>query len=124
MLTAGWLLFALWWRVVLIKESTTFLGQALAVVGVGVALVLVASLAWVQHNKRIARSGKRGNASRFIRRAWTRDALGRPVVLPSAESLKSASVIAVHITATGKKYEVVEQAPMVASRNVRKPEAA
>ena len=112
LLGSGWLLFALWWWVVLEKESLSFLGRALAVVGAGAVLVLAASLAWVQHNKRLARTGKRGNASPYIRRSWTRDALGRPVMFPPAELLKTARVISVKATATGKRYEVVEAAPV------------
>ena len=113
LLAGGWSLFALWWWVVLEKESLSFLGRALAVVGAGVAAVLVASLVWVQHNKRLARTGKRGNASPYIRRSWTRDVLGRPVMFPPVEQLKSARVISVSATSAGKRYEVVEAAPVV-----------
>jgi hypothetical protein len=126
LLAGGWSLFALWWWVVLEKESLSFLGRALAAVGAGVAAVLVFSLAWVQHNKRLARGGKRGNASAYITRAWNKDALGRTVFFPPADQLKTASVITVQTSGTGKRYQVVEEAPSALSgtRKLAKTEAA
>ena len=125
LLTGGWLLFALWWWVVLEKEALSFLVRALAVVGAGAVIVLAASLAWVQHNKRLARVGKRGNASPFIRRSWTRDVMGKPVTFPPVEQLQTARVISVTATATGKKYEVVEAAPAASGTRIgTKSEAA
>lgn len=126
LLAAGWLLFALWWRVVLVKESTSFLLYALSIVGIGVVLVFAASVAWVQHNKRLARRGRRGNASAYLTRAWTEDALGRQVVLPPHRLLTTARVITLRAEGEAKQYEIDVAAPssLYRSRRESRSEAA
>lgn len=112
-LAAGWVLFALWWRVVLAEESTEFLMRALLVIAVGTAVMFAASIGWVEHNKLLSYQGRRGNGSPLLQRDWGVDVLGRPVSLPASAEMLTACVITVHTDAQGKRYVVEEQAVAV-----------
>lgn len=105
-LAFGWVLFALWWRVVLTVESTDFFLRALASLGVGMAVVFTASRWWVAHNERLARKGNRGLTSRYAVPSWTHDAIDRPVVMPSRSELADAAVITINAGGQTKRYDV------------------
>jgi len=105
-LAFGWVLFALWWRVVLTVESTDFFLRALAILGVGMAVVFTTSRWWVAHNKRLARKGNRGLTSRYAVPSWAHDAIDRPVVMQSRSELAAAAVITISADGQTKRYDV------------------
>jgi hypothetical protein len=95
LVVAGWLVFAAWWVIVLRRESIQSFGVALGVLASIVVACAVGMALWTRHNMRIARNGKRGYSSLFIPMHWERDALGRPIELPSRAVATTAADVRV-----------------------------
>jgi hypothetical protein len=106
LLVAGWLVFASWWAIVLLRESMAALAYAAGVLGAILVVCTVVMLLWTGHNVRIAQRGKRGNSSRFIPMQWERDTLGRPLVLPAGAS--AAAEVRV-VLREGRKVYVIDR---------------
>jgi hypothetical protein len=106
-LVFGWTLFIYWWRVVLTEDQPDALLRLLAAIGIFIVLLLIGTAVWIWHNRRLARRGNRGLATRYRVRSYERDALGREVSLPLQDGVHQASVLTVNATDARKTYREV-----------------
>jgi hypothetical protein len=108
---SGWILFLVWWVVVLRRETiASFWTSALSPVIGGVAVIAAATALWIVHNRRLARKGQRGTVTRYTVPAFRLDLLGRPLRVPGADQLQTATQIVVTASDREKVYEVVSAA--------------
>lgn len=104
---AGWVTFALWWVVVLREEPPRYFEEVLGILGGALLTIIVVTRVWVAHNRRLARRGTRGRASRFVAHRWTHDALGRALVVHGDGNLRSARELRVERAGDQKHYAAV-----------------
>lgn len=105
---AMWGLFAYYWRVVLGREIGPSTMRALAILGLTVVAGLLVTLAWVSHNKRLARkfAGRRRHTPTASLPVLTHDTIGRDVVQPGLEALRAARVVDITADERSKTYQV------------------
>lgn len=112
LVAAGWLVFAGFWRQVLLQgpHDLSNIGWLLA----GTLVLLpVTTLYWVLHNRGIyARKGPRRQVQ-AIDPAYTHDWLGRPVQAPFTE-LRNAAHIEIDSTSGTKRFLSTERAACAA----------
>lgn len=101
---SGWVTFALWWVVVLREEPPRYFREVLGILGGALLTIMAGTRVWVAHNRRLARRGTRGRASRFVAHRWTHDALGRALVVDGDDTLKSARELRVERGGDEKRY--------------------
>jgi hypothetical protein len=104
----GWAVFAVWWVVVLQRETARALGTAVGLLAAMLATSALLMTLWTRHNIRIARKGRRGRSSLFIPVEWTRDTLGRAIELPPAGAARTAPEVRVVLSGGTKTYVVVD----------------
>ncbi len=108
---AAWGLFLRWWWVVLRDVSPRLVATTLLFLLITVIASVALTGFWVIHNMRIARSHHRRRAPRSVRVDWTRDRLGRLIVLPTpAAESQRARLLGVRLNYDRKMY-VVEAVP-------------
>ena len=100
----GWGLFAVWWMIVLQRESVGSFGVALGLLAVTVGTVAVAMGFWTRHNIRLAIRGKRGTSSPYIPMHWEEDALGRRLEPPSPDVVRTAAEVRLEVRSGVKTY--------------------
>ena len=100
----GWTLFAYWWFEVFEKTDKVVFLRALAAVVIVIDIVLLATLIWIAHNRRLARRGKRGRSTPFRIPQYERDRVHRIIVLAGRDSLKKAPIFVITTTAKEKTY--------------------
>jgi hypothetical protein len=100
----GWTLFAYWWFEVIEKTDKVVFLRALAAVVIVVDIVLLATLIWIAHNRRLARRGKRGRSTPFRIPRYERDRVHRAIVLAGRDSLQRAPILVITATAKEKTY--------------------
>ena len=95
---AGWVLFFIWWGQVLRVASIPEAARAVLVI-LSVSLVTaLATVGWVRYNLGIyRRKGPRRTVPDVSENVGT-DALGRTLVHPGGEALRSARVVTVSLT--------------------------
>ncbi|MBR9988664.1 MAG: hypothetical protein KFH98_02855 [Gemmatimonadetes bacterium] len=102
----GWTLFALWWVEVLEQDQPRPLFMMILIVAIFAVVVLVGTFVWIAHNRRIARHGSRGSASRFSVPRYERDAVGREIDIPRQHALRAANVVTIAATSKRKRYSL------------------
>jgi hypothetical protein len=102
----GWILFFFWWR-----EASTpgwvsprAVIYSLLTIGLVVLAAAAYAIAWILHNKRVARRGRRGYVSFYKSPHFEADALGRPLKLTSLLRNGNHSVIVVRQNGGEKEY--------------------
>ena len=100
----GWTLFVYWWSKVLQADQPRPLITLVLQIGLFSAITLLATLGWIRHNRRIARRGRRGMASRYHAPTFELDALGRSIVLPFGGQVRAADVVCVESSTELKTY--------------------
>lgn len=105
---AMWGLFAYYWRVVLGREIGPSTVRALAILGLTVVAGLLITLAWVSHNKRLARkfAGRRRQTPAASAPVLEHDTIGRAVVQPGLDLLRAARVVDITADEQCKTYQV------------------
>jgi hypothetical protein len=105
---AMWGLFAYYWRIVLGREIGPSTLRALTILGLTVVAGLLATLAWVSHNKRLARkfAGRRRQTPAASLPVLEQDTIGRAVVQPGLEALRAARVVDITADEHCKTYQV------------------
>jgi hypothetical protein len=105
---AMWCLFGYYWHVVLGREVGSSTLRALALLGLTVAVGLVATLLWVGHNLRLARkfSGRRRQTPSATPPRLERDTIGRGITHPGLADLRAARVVDITADTTTKSYAV------------------
>jgi len=98
------MLFFFWWTRVA-SESTPASAILAAVVLVAIAVsIFYSTLIWIRHNLKLARNGKRGFSTRYLRPLFERDWLGRAIVFRNATAAREATWLVVHIDEKEKRY--------------------
>lgn len=101
---AAWALFVRWWWIVLDRGVSPFQVTATVLFLIGSIVVVVAVTGlWVLHNLRIAQKRPRRRSTREMKLEWTRDRLGRPLVL--APEMRTARLLTVRLHYDRKVYE-------------------
>ena len=113
----GWVLFFYWWRVVILAGVTNrnVLISLLVIAGTLLAACLYA-IAWIVHNKRVARRGRRGAVSFYVSPKFSTDALGRRLLLPEFGSGNDGRVTIVTITRGNKQFSTEKSAAKAEGR--------
>jgi len=102
----GWALFFYWWALVLHSPggSNTHIELSALVLVLVIVLVVCGALLWIQHNRNLARKGRRGEVSRYVTPKFERDYFGRALALPSRMVLLRSAVVNLRIVAHRKIY--------------------
>ena len=104
----GWGLFAYWWAAVVGEDPRALWQHPLVkLLGFLMALsllTLVVTFGWISHNRRIARRGRRGMATRYRVPSYPEDALGRTVLLPQPRDVRAAHIVVVTADAETKTF--------------------
>lgn len=105
---SGWAVFAAWWVIVLQRESIRSFGTALGLLGATLGASALGMTLWTRHNIRIARNGKRGKSSLYIPMVFERDTLGRPLVFPDDDAVRTAAEVRLVLRGDAKAYVVAD----------------
>jgi hypothetical protein len=109
LLAIGWLVFVSWGVFVLHRERIDAHAYAAGVL----ASIVIASAAlmalWTRHNIRLARKGKRGQASFHIPMKWEHDTLGRTLQLPAPPVAQTATEVRIAVRDGVKSYVAVRE---------------
>jgi hypothetical protein len=102
----GWVPFVYWWREVLAsEEKAVFMGLLLWLLA-AIAILALATSLWIVHNKRLARRGRRGLATRFFTLEHVSDRLGRSLELPDHDELRSSPRVVIRAEEDLKTYSI------------------
>jgi hypothetical protein len=107
----AWVLFAIWWTRVTRPSWTPQweIDRALIVIGsVGIAL-LAFSFLWINHNKRLAKKGRRGKVSNYVFFKREQDSLGRPLLI-QFERMEWAPNVIVEVLEETKYFRLSDPA--------------
>jgi hypothetical protein len=107
--TLGWALGVYWWVIVLRSSTgsnTHIEASIFGIIGIiaVIVLVVIAAIIWTQHNLAIARTGRRGEISRYLSPKFERDYFGRALTLPSRPILIRFEVINLRTETNRKIY--------------------
>lgn len=102
----GWVLFVVEW--VRVTRQTAHADEITLVIALILSLLLIhlGAYTWIGHNKRIAISGKRGSMTRYASPDFSRDYLGRTVILD--RDVDKSREILISINDETKTYHSVE----------------
>ncbi len=92
----GWLLYiCVWFRVLSRTPGADAIAFAVVMTGCLLAMHGLAS-AWVKHNKRIAKAGRRGLITRYTNPVFAQDHLGRQLSMDRAAFLEREIFVCIH----------------------------
>ena len=94
--TLMWVVFGYYWYLVMQQPVTQHTKNALAIVGIIVAVITVFDGFWILHNIRVAKNGKR-RTRMTATPAPADDYLGRAYVTPGDELLLAARYVEIHV---------------------------
>lgn len=100
----GWTLYVYWWAKVLAEEKPRELMVLLLLIVLSSMVLLALVLGWIWHNRRLARRGVRGAASRYEVPVFQQDALGREMSLPQPPLLRNAAIVTIEATRQTKTF--------------------
>ncbi len=102
----GWVLFVVEW--IRVTHHTARLDEIILVVVLIVSLLFIhiSAYSWIGHNKRIAARGRRGLMTRYASPEYSRDSLGRVLVMDG--KVRDSREIIVSIEGDTKVYRSVE----------------
>jgi hypothetical protein len=104
---ALWITFFIYWRIVFGRGVAAEARLSIALLGLFVALQLLLTLAWIEHNRAIARehAGRRRERPTHAN-ALTKDFLGRTLApYPPTVDLTRAAVVTVRVEGDVKRFE-------------------
>lgn len=102
-----WILFAYYWYLVVSRRINIASVQALGILALITLVILVATVWWIAHNKKLASRNRRRQAPPPVPEWFESDHLGAPVTSPGLEVLRNAATIAINLDeAGGKTYSV------------------
>lgn len=107
----GWVLFVFEW--IRVTRHTAHADEIILVIILISSLLLihVSTYSWIGHNKRIAASGKRGSTTRYASPEYSRDSLGRVLILD--EKVHESREIVISIDGDTKVYHSVEGSEVI-----------
>jgi hypothetical protein len=101
----GWSLFIYWWAYILTETQTAIVLRLLEQLATLAGILVLIAFGWVAHNRRQAKRGGRGNATRFRAPVFETDHLNRRLVLPAADALRSSPELRVSTIDSKKVYD-------------------
>jgi hypothetical protein len=101
----GWVLFVVEW--VRVSRQTAHADEIILVVVLILSLLLIhfGAYSWIGHNKRIAANGKRGSMTRYASPDFSRDYLGRALIVD--RNVNESREILISINGETKTYHSV-----------------
>jgi hypothetical protein len=101
----GWALFIIEW--VRVSHQTAHSDEIILVVVLILSLLLIhiGTYSWIGHNKRIAARGKRGSSTRYASPQFSRDYLGRALIVD--RNVHESREILISIDGETKAYHSV-----------------
>jgi hypothetical protein len=102
----GWALFVIEW--IRVSHQTAHSDEIILVVVLILSLLLIhiGTYSWIGHNKRIAARGKRGSTTRYASPQFSRDYLGRALVIDG--NVHESREILISVDGETKAYHCVE----------------
>jgi hypothetical protein len=100
----GWILFFYWWTRVAIESTAAAATIAVAVLAIIALSILFSTLVWIRHNIELAKRGKRGFSTRYLRPIFERDWLDRSLVFREQSSARQGTWFVVHADENQKWY--------------------
>ena len=100
----GWVLFFYWWHKVALESTATSASVAVIVLLVVGIVVFYSTVLWIRHNLKLAKHGKRGHSTRWVRPHFDRDHLQRRLVFTDAALRREGTWFVVHSDVEQKRY--------------------
>lgn len=100
----GWVLFFYWWRKVALESTAAAASVAVVVLLIVGIAVFYSTVLWIRHNLKLAKRGKRGTSTRWVRPHFDRDHLNRPLVFSDRLPRHEATWFVVHSDVQQKRY--------------------
>jgi hypothetical protein len=100
----GWALFVYWWTRVAAESTAATATFAVVVLVIIAVSIFYSTLIWIRHNLGLAKRGKRGFSTRYLRPIFERDWLDRALVFRSATSARNDTWLVVHSDQREKRY--------------------
>ena len=100
----GWALFVYWWIRVAFESTAWAATVAMALLTMIAVATFYGTLLWIQHNIKLARRGKRGFSTRYLRPAFERDWLDRALVFREPALARDGTWFVVRIDRNEKHY--------------------
>ena len=100
----GWVLFFYWWRKVALESTATAATVAVVVLVIIGGVVFYSTLLWIRHNLKLAKRGKRGFSTRWVRPYFERDHLDRALVFSDQSPRQEGTWFVVHSDVKQKRY--------------------
>jgi hypothetical protein len=100
----GWALFCYWWMRVAFESTAASATVAVALLTMIAVATFYGTLLWIQHNIKLARRGKRGYSTRYVRPSFERDWLDRTLVFPEPALAREGTWFVVQVDENEKQY--------------------
>ncbi len=100
----GWALFCYWWMRVAFESTASAATVAVALLTAIAVATFYSTLLWIQHNIKLARRGKRGFSTRYLRPAFERDWLDRTLVFREPALAREGTWFVVQVEQNEKRY--------------------
>jgi len=100
----GWILFFYWWTRVAMESTPAAATIALAVLAIITLSILLSTLVWIRHNITLAKNGKRGYSTRYLRPLFERDWMNRPLIFRESTSAHEGTWFVIHADENEKRY--------------------
>lgn len=100
----GWVFFFYWWRKVALQSTAGAATVAVVVLLIAGIVVTYFTLLWIRHNLKLARRGKRGFSTLWVRPQFDRDHFDRPLVFSDSTSRQEGTWFVVHSDVKQKRY--------------------
>ena len=100
----AWVLFFYWWRRVALNSTASAATFAVVVLLVIAVVIFYSTLLWIHHNIKLAKRGKRGLSTRYLRPEFEHDWLDRPLVFGNMIPRCDVTWFVVHTDEKQKRY--------------------
>ncbi len=98
-----WILFAYYWYLVVSRQINIASARALGTLALITLLILVATVLWIVHNKKLASKNRRNQAPPPVPEWFETDHLGATLISPGLEVLREAASITINLDGAGQK---------------------
>jgi len=100
----GWLFFFYWWKRVAIESTASAAVLAVMVLAIVAVSIFSSTLLWIRHNIKLAKRGKRGFSTRYLRPLFERDWLDRPLIFHDGALAREGTWFVVDADEKEKRY--------------------
>jgi hypothetical protein len=100
----GWILFVYWWQRVALESTAASATVAMVVLTVIAVAIFYSTILWIRHNIKLAKRGKRGFSTRYVRPNFERDWLDRILVFGEPALTREGTWFVVQANDKEKRY--------------------